>query len=70
MLSERIPNWAKMIDSLAFTMKTIAIRIIPEPNALQSTGPYARHKTTVRQVDLETQRDQAMATLRLVNFNR
>jgi len=70
MFSERIPNWAKITDSLTLTVKAIAIQMIPEPSALQSTGPYKSRKITERQMNLEIQRDRAMANLRLVNLNR
>jgi hypothetical protein len=70
MFSEKIPNWTKIIDSVALTVKAIATQMIPEPTALLSARPFTSRKTSLNQMNLETQRDQAMANLRLVNLNR
>jgi hypothetical protein len=71
MFSERIHNWAKIFELFTGTMKAIAIGVIPETGALQSTGPQARsYRTSVHQSALETQREWAMVNARIATVNR
>lgn len=71
MFSERIHNWAKIFELFTGTMKAIAIATVPETDALRSTGPRARsYRTSVHQSTPETQREWAMANVRIVSLNR
>lgn len=71
MFSERIHNWAKIFELFTGAMKAIAIGMIPETGALQSTGPQARsYRTSVHESAYETQREWAMANARIASVNR
>jgi hypothetical protein len=71
MFSERIHNWAKILELFTGAMNAIAIGVIPETSALQSTGPQARsYRASVHQSALETQREWAMANARIASLNR
>jgi hypothetical protein len=69
MFRERIPNWTRLIGSMALAVKGLVVPMIPGPARL-STVRYVKRQTALRQVDIDIQRERARAELRLVNFNR